>query len=149
VLTQGANGAPLLDNGRGSARASVHSHPHELKSGRTSSISRTMLGYDGAGRVLNYAGVAAGLTPAEISAAAARVLHFIDLGGSRRFLKTFCYGACKGRGLETRDLVTQERGGWGCWAASLALMPSPVHLPHLPPRTLTPGPLDPQLLTQV
>ena len=48
-----------------------------------------------AGRVLNYAGVTA-LTPAEVSARAARVLRFIDLGGHERYLKTALFGACAG-----------------------------------------------------
>jgi hypothetical protein len=39
VLTQGADGRPLLDNGRGSARMPVFRHKHEIESGRTSSIS--------------------------------------------------------------------------------------------------------------
>ena len=40
VLSHGSNGAPALDNGRGSARMSVLKHKHELESGRTSSISQ-------------------------------------------------------------------------------------------------------------
>jgi len=35
VLTQGADGRPLLDNGRGSARMPVFRHKHEIESGRT------------------------------------------------------------------------------------------------------------------
>lgn len=49
VLTYGAGGAPLLDNGRGSARMAVFRHKHEIESGRTSSISQQILGYDAAG----------------------------------------------------------------------------------------------------
>ena len=93
VLTHGVDDGPVLDNGRGSARTSVFRHKHEIQTGHTSSISQTMLGYDSAGRVLNYAGVSS-LTSAEISAAAHKVLHFIDLGGHERFLKTALYGAC-------------------------------------------------------
>jgi GTPase len=40
VLTHGADGRPLLDNGRGSARMAVFRHKHEIESGRTSSISQ-------------------------------------------------------------------------------------------------------------
>lgn len=40
VLTNGADGRPLLDNGRGSARMAVFRHKHEIESGRTSSISQ-------------------------------------------------------------------------------------------------------------
>ena len=49
ILTHGAGGAPLLDNGRGSARMAVFRHKHEIESGRTSSISEQILGYDAAG----------------------------------------------------------------------------------------------------
>lgn len=58
VLTNGANGGPTLDSGRGSARVAVLRHKHELESGRTSSVSQHLLGYDAQGRVLNYSGAA-------------------------------------------------------------------------------------------
>ncbi len=45
--------------------------------------------------MLNYAGVTA-LTPAEVSARAARVLRFIDLGGHERYLKTALFGVRAG-----------------------------------------------------
>lgn len=44
VLTHGADGRPLLDNGRGSARMAVFRHKHEIESGRTSSISQQVRG---------------------------------------------------------------------------------------------------------
>eukprot|EP00775_Hariotina_reticulata_P008727 gene8727-8908_t len=91
VLTQGADGRPLLDNGRGSARMPVFRHKHEIESGRTSSISHQVLGYDDQGHVLNYLGVAAP-TPADITAAAAQVLNFLDMGGHEKYLKTTLYG---------------------------------------------------------
>lgn len=40
ILTNGARGRPILDNGRGSARMAVFRHKHEIESGRTSSISQ-------------------------------------------------------------------------------------------------------------
>lgn len=46
VLSHGARGEPSLDNGRGSARMSVFRHKHEIETGRTSSISHTLLAYD-------------------------------------------------------------------------------------------------------
>jgi GTPase len=51
VLTHGADGRPLLDNGRGRARMAVLRHKHEIQSGRTSSISQALLGYDADGQV--------------------------------------------------------------------------------------------------
>lgn len=35
-----------LDNGRGSARLNMFRHLHEVKSGRTSSLSHEILGFD-------------------------------------------------------------------------------------------------------
>lgn len=49
VLTKGE-----LDNGRGSARLNLFRHRHEIQSGHTSSISREILGFDGAGRPVTY-----------------------------------------------------------------------------------------------
>lgn len=91
VLTHGSNGRPLLDNGIGSARTNVLKHKHEIESGRTSSISQQLLGYDDEGRVLNYAGVST-FTPAEIGTVASRQIHFIDMGGHEKYLKTSFYG---------------------------------------------------------
>lgn len=42
-----------LDNGRGRARLNVFRHPHEIQSGRTSSVSHEMLGFDSCGQVWN------------------------------------------------------------------------------------------------
>ncbi|KAK9837788.1 hypothetical protein WJX74_005086 [Apatococcus lobatus] len=91
ALTHGCEGRPRLDDGQGAARMAVLRHKHEIESGRTSSISQQLLGYDDEGRVLNYAGVAA-LTAAEIGVSARKVVHFLDLGGHAKFLKTALYG---------------------------------------------------------
>ena len=45
VLTQGE-----LDNGRGRARLNLFRHLHEIQSGRTSSISHEILGFNSKGR---------------------------------------------------------------------------------------------------
>lgn len=91
VLTHGSGGRPLLDNGLGSARTNILKHKHEIESGRTSSISEQLLGYDSEGRVLNYAGVSS-FTPFEIGTTASRQIHFIDMGGHEKYLKTAFYG---------------------------------------------------------
>ena len=77
-----AAAAMLLHNRGGSCRSGLHSGAdeaepaappqHEIESGRTSSLSAHIAGYDVAGRVLNYSGVAA-LTPAEIATHARKV----------------------------------------------------------------------------
>ena len=46
VLTQGE-----LDNGRGRARLNLFRHLHEIESGRTSSISHEILGFNSKGQV--------------------------------------------------------------------------------------------------
>uniref|UniRef100_A0A672MDD9 Tr-type G domain-containing protein n=1 Tax=Sinocyclocheilus grahami TaxID=75366 RepID=A0A672MDD9_SINGR len=46
VLTQGE-----LDNGRGRARLNLFRHLHEIQTGRTSSISIEILGFDSRGEV--------------------------------------------------------------------------------------------------
>jgi hypothetical protein len=49
VLSHGAAGAPLLDNGRGRSRMRVFRHKHECESGHTSSISLQQCCYDAQG----------------------------------------------------------------------------------------------------
>ena len=48
VLTHGD-----LDNGRGMARQRLFRHKHEIETGRTSSVSNDILGFDSEGRVVN------------------------------------------------------------------------------------------------
>ena len=88
VLTRGVDGAPRLDDGRGSARTAVLRHKHEIASGRTSSVSRETLGYTAAGRPLNYMAMSH-LTPAEISTSeeTAKLLTLLDVGGCAKYLK--------------------------------------------------------------
>lgn len=84
VLTQGE-----LDNGRGRARLNMLRHLHEIKTGRTSSISHEIIGFDSEGHVLNYAEMA---TAEEICEHASKVVTFIDLAGHRKYLRTTVLG---------------------------------------------------------
>ncbi|KAJ3095492.1 GTP binding protein [Phlyctochytrium planicorne] len=43
-----------LDNGRGKSRLNLLRHPHEIESGRTSSISHQIIGFDASGILINY-----------------------------------------------------------------------------------------------
>jgi GTPase len=52
VLTSG-----VLDNGRGSARVSVFNFPHEIKTGRTSSVGHHIMGFDTDGKEITYNGI--------------------------------------------------------------------------------------------
>lgn len=57
VLTQGE-----LDNGRGKARLNLFRHLHEIQTGRTSSISFEILGFNSKGEVRKYRKSTAELT---------------------------------------------------------------------------------------
>ncbi|KAK0083406.1 hypothetical protein PV325_008831 [Microctonus aethiopoides] len=84
VLTQGE-----LDNGRGRARLNMLRHLHEIRTGRTSSISHEIIGFDNDGHVLNYAEMT---TAEEICENASKVVTFIDLAGHRKYLRTTLLG---------------------------------------------------------
>lgn len=148
AMTQrGADGGPLLDDGRGLARVSVFRHKHELQSGRTSSLSEQLLSYSDDGHALNYHGWQSGVSntgsdggsrsldaPSVVgqasssSAAAAasqaaartptttRVVHFLDLGGAQRCMKTALYG-----------LTCMLPGAACCWLCSA--LPTLGHSP--------------------
>lgn len=84
VMTQGE-----LDNGRGRARLNMLRHLHEIRTGRTSSISHEIIGFDTEGHVLNYAEMT---TAEEICEHASKVVTFIDLAGHRKYLRTTLLG---------------------------------------------------------
>ena len=80
VLTQGE-----LDNGRGRARLNMFRHLHEIQSGRTSSISHEILGFDSEGNSVDYAKQS---TAEEICENSSKLITFIDLAGHQKYLKT-------------------------------------------------------------
>lgn len=94
VLTRGG-----LDDGRGKARVALFKHPHEVETGRTSSIGGEILGFTTEGKPIYPS------TPAiadsvkreklawdEIYKRAAKVVSFIDLAGHERYFKTTVFG---------------------------------------------------------
>lgn len=83
-----------LDNGRGSARLKVLRHLHEIESGRTSSVSHQVLGFDAKGLIVNYSPSASvsPLTMDEITANSSKIISFVDLAGHERYLKTTIFG---------------------------------------------------------
>jgi GTPase len=88
VLTRGT-----LDDGRGSMRVTVFNHRHEVETGRTSSISHQILGFDASGQIVNYR--QATVRPpswSEIIDESAKVVTFFDLAGHERYLKTTVAG---------------------------------------------------------
>ena len=78
VLTQGQ-----LDNGRGRARLNMFRHLHEIQTGRTSSISHEILGFDSEGNSVDYSTCS---TAEEICENATKLLTFIDLAGHQRYV---------------------------------------------------------------
>jgi len=74
-----------LDNGRGSARATVFLHPHERLTGRTSSIGHQHLAYDLDGNVLNHERRAPTTIPS-------KSVELLDLAGHAKYLKTTLFG---------------------------------------------------------
>lgn len=84
VLTQGQ-----LDNGRGRARLNMFRHLHEIQTGRTSSISHEILGFDSVGNSVDYSTCS---TAEEICENATKLLTFIDLAGHQKYLRTTISG---------------------------------------------------------
>lgn len=84
VLTQGER-----DNGHGSARLNLFRHLHEIQSGRTSSISHEILGFDSEGSAMTYSKCR---TAEEICDNSKKLITFIDLAGQRKYLKTTIFG---------------------------------------------------------
>ncbi|XP_075997857.1 GTP-binding protein 2 [Genypterus blacodes] len=84
VLTQGE-----LDNGRGRARLNLFRHLHEIQTGRTSSISFEILGFNSKGEVVNYS---ESRTAEQICENASKMITFIDLAGHHKYLKTTIFG---------------------------------------------------------
>lgn len=87
VLTYGK-----LDDGKGSARLSVFNYPHEVKSGRTSSIAHQILGFDSTGNEINYKGKLGKITWPEIVKKSKRIISFTDTCGHEKYLKTTILG---------------------------------------------------------
>ncbi|MHA2501864.1 MAG: GTP-binding protein [Candidatus Kariarchaeaceae archaeon] len=80
-----------LDDGRGSARSSVFRFLHELESGRTSSVSTTVIGIDENGKIINHNPVHPP-TDIEVLERSIKTLSFQDLAGHEKYLKTTIYG---------------------------------------------------------
>ncbi|XP_022830776.1 GTP-binding protein 2-like [Spodoptera litura] len=80
-----------LDNGRGSARLNMFRHLHEVKSGRTSSLSHEILGFDAQGNVVNY-GCSELMTAERIGERSAKLVSFLDLAGHSKYQRTTLHG---------------------------------------------------------
>ncbi|XP_030755921.1 GTP-binding protein 2 [Sitophilus oryzae] len=86
VLTQGN-----LDNGRGRARLNMFRHLHEIQSGRTSSISHEILGFNSQGQPINYSSSEL-ITAEEICDSSTKLVTFLDLAGYKKYIRTTIQG---------------------------------------------------------
>lgn len=88
VLTRGE-----LDNGRGCARLNVFRHRHEVCSGKTSSISLQILGFDSQGNVIDQTCTRSrDYDDEDICSQSIKIINFIDLAGDQKYLKTTVFG---------------------------------------------------------
>lgn len=81
-----------LDNARGSARLSVFNFSHEVKSGRTSSISHNIIGFNEKGEIVNHNSVMGRMSWPEIVRNSSKIISFLDLAGHEKYLKTTITG---------------------------------------------------------
>jgi len=112
VLSHGA-----LDNGRGKARLNMFRHLHEIQTGRTSSISHEILGFDAIGKELNYSDS----TVEEICASATKLITFLDLAGHHKYIKTTIFGLTGYSPEVVMLLVAANRGLAGTTKEHLGL----------------------------
>jgi len=78
-----------LDNGRGLSRTQVFNFIHEIETGRTSSISHQIMGFNQNGVVNN---TLRKLTWPEIVKDSNKIITFYDLAGHEKYLRTTIYG---------------------------------------------------------
>lgn len=87
VLTSG-----ITDNGRGSAREHIFNHPHEIETGRTSSVGCHIIGYNNKGGIVNNKSKIKQMSWANIIRQSNKVISFFDLAGHEKYLKTTITG---------------------------------------------------------
>ncbi|SAL95890.1 hypothetical protein [Absidia glauca] len=80
----------MLDDGRGKARVNLFRHPHEVESGRTSSVGGEILGFDSKSKVIAQTGRK--MSWEEVCAKASKIISFVDLAGHEKYLKTTVFG---------------------------------------------------------
>ncbi|KAL7751299.1 hypothetical protein RI367_003159 [Sorochytrium milnesiophthora] len=80
-----------LDNGYGRSRFRAFNHKHEIETGRTSSISYDIIGFDSAGKLINYSSTNV-QTPQQICEMSSKVVTLMDTCGHSKYLKTTISG---------------------------------------------------------
>ena len=93
VITIGLNPAFMsykknIERNKGKSRLQMFRHPHEISSGKTSSVSLDFLGFnaDGPLRATQFR------NKDELLLNSTKIIEFWDLAGDARYLKTTIYG---------------------------------------------------------
>nr|KAJ3417153.1 GTP binding protein [Polyrhizophydium stewartii] len=79
------------DNGRGKSRLNLLRHRHEIETGRTSSVSHQIIGFDAHGDLINYASTNISSWD-QICENSAKIVTFLDMCGHPKYQKTTISG---------------------------------------------------------
>lgn len=82
----------VLDDGRGKSRLLVFNYPHEVKTGRTSSIGHQIMGFDKNGNFIKPKKLNHGARWTDITKNSSKIVSFYDMAGHERYLRTTIYG---------------------------------------------------------
>ena len=82
----------VLDDGRGKSRSLVFNYKHEIQTGRTSSISHQILGFDANGHAVAPTKLGSNSAWGDIVTKSSKIVSFYDLAGHEKYLKTTIYG---------------------------------------------------------
>ncbi|XP_044766325.1 GTP-binding protein 2 [Coccinella septempunctata] len=115
VLTQGS-----LDNGQGRARLNMFRHLHEIQSGRTSSISHEILGFNSEGQPVHYS-YSELITAEKICEASTKLITFIDLAGHKKYIRTTIQGLSGYSPHHAMLVISSTAGATGMAQEHLAL----------------------------
>eukprot|EP01083_Nonionella_stella_P006693 19398_1 len=93
----------ILDNGRGQSRLLITKHQHEIDTGRTSTITTHLIGYEESGNPVksltnqtpSHAKVQL-KSEAEIATEGKSLISLVDLAGHEKYLKTTIHGISSG-----------------------------------------------------
>ncbi|KAJ3244075.1 GTP binding protein [Chytriomyces hyalinus] len=80
-----------LDNGYGKSRLNLLRHRHEIETGRTSSISHQIIGFNARGDLVNYGSTNVS-TLEQICESSAKIVSFLDMCGHPKYQKTTLSG---------------------------------------------------------
>lgn len=100
-----------IDDGNGKVRELVMKHPHEINSGRTSSVSSKILGFNTHGKITNYISPELPLRkPEELLKYSSKMIRFVDLAGHEKYLKTTIFGISSAKPDYSGILISANAG---------------------------------------